>query len=102
MLRRRPRSPHFPYTTLFRSSAESNEHGAMITDGSVGHVAAKDFPKLVLMRASYMRIRWLVLEFDAVELGATHDPLLLIDRQRDRKSTRLNSSHLGISYAVFC
>ncbi|HKW35296.1 MAG TPA: hypothetical protein VJN92_19950 [Candidatus Acidoferrum sp.] len=39
----------------------------MIVDGSVGHVAAKDFPKLVLIRASYMR--------------TTHGPLLLLDWQ---------------------
>ena len=48
---------------------------------SVGHVAAKDVPKLVLIGAGYMRVRRLVLEFDAVGLGASHDALLLLDRQ---------------------
>ena len=53
----------------------------MVVDTSVGHVATKDVPKLVLVCSSDMRVRWLVLEFDAVELGASDDALLLINRQ---------------------
>ena len=52
----------------------------MVIDAPVGHVATKDVPKLVLISASYMRVRSLVLEFDAIELGASYDALLLIDR----------------------
>src|SRR3984957_6791119 len=54
----------------------------MVVDASVGHIAAKDVPKLVLIGASHMRVRRLVLKFDTVELGATHDELLLMGRQR--------------------
>src|SRR5262245_62574039 len=72
MLRRPPRSTLFPYTTLFRS-----------------------FPFQP------------VPELHVVTLRGLHPAAVIIDVQlhagcRDRKSTRLNSSHLGISYAVFC
>src|SRR4029077_11032051 len=53
----------------------------MVIDASVGHVAAEDMPKLVLIGARYMRVRRLVLKFDAVGLGESHDALLLIDGQ---------------------
>src|SRR5256885_13083404 len=96
MIRRPPRSTLFPYTTLFRSNDEREQ-----------------------------TLEQLLVEMDGFEstqavvvLAATNrpdvlDPALLrpgrFDRQitvdlpeRDRKSTRLNSSHLVISYAVFC
>jgi len=53
----------------------------MIVDLSVGHFATKDVPKLVLIRTSDMRVRWLVLEFDTSNFGVSHDALLLIDRE---------------------
>src|SRR5690349_23680340 len=75
MLRRPPRSPLFPYTTLFRSS-EAHERTA----------AGADLLGLL------------------VDPGHQED--VVVDPQRDeeedRKSTRLNSSHVEISYAVFC
>src|SRR2546426_7211865 len=77
MIRRPPRSTLFPYTTLFRSPA---------TD--VGP----------LIRLDHVR-RMIDLVDDAVSRGAN---VLCGGRARDRKSTRLNSSHLVISYAVFC
>ena len=40
--------------------AESNENGAMVLDISVGHVAAKDVPKFILIRAGHMRVYWLI------------------------------------------
>src|SRR6185437_11707813 len=73
-----------------RVCAESDEHGAMVVDAPVGHVATKDVPKLVLIRASDMRVRWLVLELDTVELGASHDALLLVDRQSFPRSCLVN------------
>src|SRR3712207_7737779 len=83
MIRRPPRSTLFPYTTLFRSDfLESGEPLVVFAD----HVATQ---KAVLQRfPEGLHI-----------LGAD----ATVARQRaDRKSTRLNSSHANISYAVFC
>src|SRR2546426_9154321 len=78
MIRRPPRSTLFPYTTLFRS--RSTAHGAPRNRRAARRGAA--------VRAHGRR-----------EL--VDDPHLDV-HARDRKSTRLNSSHLVISYAVFC
>src|SRR5687768_17717046 len=93
-LRRPPRSTLFPYTTLFRSLAG---HGAF-PDQFIKLAAIIIFHRLVfhigrtycLMR--FLRRLILVLVF----------PALVIIITIDRKSTRLNSSHGYISYAVFC
>src|SRR5690349_23146240 len=90
MIRRPPTSTLFPYTTLFRSACDPQR------------------PK----RHAHRRIRAEHLQrlrgrFHAPEKGAAI-PRLLSDHARshaspgDRKSTRLNSSHVEISYAVFC
>src|SRR5688572_32431573 len=81
MLRRPPRSTLFPYTTLFRSVVELLHH-------SVGPAAAGHL--------SVLRVVEELRRPSAEERRppAEHDP--------DRKSTRLNSSHSQISYAVFC
>src|SRR5689334_24271573 len=75
MIRRPPRSTLFPYTTLFRSALidESNK----LHLGNTTHLA-----QMGVARANII---------DAARMGL-----------RDRKSTRLNSSHSSISYAVFC
>src|SRR3712207_7477344 len=80
MIRRPPRSTLFPYTTLFRSSGDT-EAGP-----SADTVAAEDVPDPDAM-----------LSEDAARAA---DPNR--DGAGDRKSTRLNSSHANISYAVFC
>src|SRR2546426_9131455 len=78
MIRRPPRSTLFPYTTLFRSSRERLE------------------------------VENTLLPHDGDEQQRVHPELLRLPldggaiRPGDRKSTRLNSSHLVISYAVFC
>src|SRR3712207_7456846 len=77
MIRRPPRSTLFPYTTLFRSETHRV---------TLGHVAAHD--------DDAVRVRQVLLERGGT--AATER-----DAQ-DRKSTRLNSSHANISYAVFC
>src|SRR5256884_2633933 len=77
MIRRPPRSTLFPYTTLFRS------HGAGFGDAF--------FQNLPLLR-------FLVVE----QRVHVHGLVALADARIDRKSTRLNSSHGYISYAVFC
>src|SRR3989442_7693561 len=90
MIRRPPRSTLFPYTTLFRSGLGSgllcdiNRHAGL-------PVHPKDFAGALLN-----------LDFDA---GFAGDEIKVQKRTGeilDRKSTRLNSSHVRISYAVFC
>src|SRR5690349_23226309 len=86
MIRRPPRSTLFPYTTLFRSDVGLDEPGDHIHRGSLGGEHQVD--------ARGTRL-----------LGEPCDQLLHLLAQKaraDRKSTRLNSSHVEISYAVFC
>src|SRR3712207_7630671 len=88
MIRRPPRSTLFPYTTLFRSPVgvgQAQAGGAHAVDAVVEQV--------VVLGGELV---------DAVHVERGH-PVLLVERQvEDRKSTRLNSSHANISYAVFC
>src|SRR5437899_8110548 len=87
MIRRPPRSTLFPYTTLFRSRETAAQRrtaieGSLIEERgnlSIGGNNGGSSPEV------------------AVRIGEKEG-----DLGRDRKSTRLNSSHLGISYAVFC
>src|SRR5258705_1921356 len=83
MIRRPPRSTLFPYTTLFRSSRIS-----AASDSSEPWQALGVGLEVLAKRTVVANQRGERLKRAAV--GA------------DRKSTRLNSSHLGISYAVFC
>src|SRR2546429_3488556 len=78
MIRRPPRSTLFPYTTLFRSTRR--------------RTARASFPELAGAEHDELR---------AGELFQAHGPPR-VDAGQDRKSTRLNSSHGYISYAVFC
>src|SRR2546426_7610266 len=80
MIRRPPRSTLFPYTTLFRS-----HHGRERASAERRRHRAADRGRLG---------RALELEGEVHQAG--------IRSREDRKSTRLNSSHLVISYAVFC
>src|SRR3712207_7331692 len=87
MIRRPPRSTLFPYTTLFRSGRGLGEEAVdEVAEAGVGRHAAG--------RGVGVREQTVLLE--QRELAA--------DRRGagDRKSTRLNSSHANISYAVFC
>src|SRR3712207_7516480 len=80
MIRRPPRSTLFPYTTLFRSGLV---HVSELSDARISH------PRQLVSEGQELLLR-----------------IIRIDPQRrrmgDRKSTRLNSSHANISYAVFC
>src|SRR5258705_3781207 len=90
MIRRPPRSTLFPYTTLFRSKVEvlrpkqacvtqdQNTSKALLT---LWHRRLSHISKDMVQQMARL----------GIAIGMT-----------DRKSTRLNSSHLGISYAVFC
>src|SRR3712207_7607027 len=82
MIRRPPRSTLFPYTTLFRSflardmpELDDHLHYRMVDVSSVKELARRWFPRVYFAQP---------------------------DKGLDRKSTRLNSSHANISYAVFC
>src|SRR2546430_6871703 len=88
MIRRPPRSTLFPYTTLFRSSLPL-KGGDVIT--SIGGRKPANPSHAMRILRSY-------------ETGETVSIEILRKqkRMRDRKSTRLNSSHSQISYAVFC
>src|SRR2546430_3115511 len=95
MIRRPPRSPLFPYTTLFRSKVPFTcqyppfqSHSPLIV---VGYLFGFFIFQTWLPRLD----QWSV--YDPI-LAVWFVPLL----GRDRKSTRLNSSHSQISYAVFC
>src|SRR3712207_7652434 len=92
MIRRPPRSTLFPYTTLFRSPSHSRTLRPGIT-----FIVSSD------RALDYMRLKvngrgsWVIARFarrDRVIVRSAHG--------EDRKSTRLNSSHANISYAVFC
>src|SRR5256885_12441318 len=80
MIRRPPRSTLFPYTTLFRSRYASSR--ATFDIGYYGSIFHNNIKS----------ITW----------SDPPDPTQTPSMSRDRKSTRLNSSHLVISYAVFC
>src|SRR3712207_7375466 len=95
MIRRPPRSTLFPYTTLFRSAVAAevdvapvgaaglvDGHAGGCLDGGVSRHAGADVDEVDLVGLQRLGLRGLV--------------------QEDRKSTRLNSSHANISYAVFC
>src|SRR5690606_41877045 len=93
-----PSSPLFPYTTLFRSVAARlcYAHGVAVNAKGIEALIAQQFHKATqpatkiddpLAPSQHRHI-------DAVQRGLAVD--------RDRKSTRLNSSHVKISYAVFC
>src|SRR5690242_21360649 len=83
MIRRPPRSTLFPYTTLFRSHGRSD--GADRLAGS----------KLAMHAGDGLEERCRVGVLATI-VGVDAQP------EQDRKSTRLNSSHMSISYAVFC
>src|SRR5436853_4851499 len=83
MILRPPRSTLFPYTTLFRSEKEKI---AVTLLSDYEHRTAKEYG---VVYDSFLPQK---------NLGMGGVP----KRSADRKSTRLNSSHLGISYAVFC
>src|SRR3712207_8651222 len=94
MIRRPPRSTLFPYTTLFRSEDAHVVEPALLARPGLGqHLAGEQL--VVAPRHPGGRLH--VVPVDRlVEPDADEAQL------RDRKSTRLNSSHANISYAVFC
>src|SRR5258708_29944388 len=92
MIRRPPRSTLFPYTTLFRSHSDIEQPSSVSV--ALRHRANRLLPMRRRWRARSMSARTLPLRSPACPCIA--------DFPLDRKSTRLNSSHQLISYAVFC
>src|SRR3712207_7750582 len=102
MIRRPPRSTLFPYTTLFRSQSidtvSNGDHRSPTTHGAspaAGRVTkARTLPAQVDERQPQISV---------LPTGSRWQPQARQGAQSpDRKSTRLNSSHANISYAVFC
>src|SRR3712207_7365490 len=95
MIRRPPRSTLFPYTTLFRSVGEDGE-------------AIRELLRLVeVVRREQDRLAEAAQRANELPGRAARGRVeagrgLVEEEQLDRKSTRLNSSHANISYAVFC
>src|SRR5256885_11967320 len=96
MIRRPPRSTLFPYTTLFRSLAAGMEHPEFVIDHGG--------PGVGKLRRHFVKLDVVGMN-QAADFAERHQVVAgadAQDREQDRKSTRLNSSHLVISYAVFC
>src|SRR3712207_8689796 len=100
MIRRPPRSTLFPYTTLFRSCKYNTLSGTAV---------ARDFVEMPSQfNESFATIPEVFDNF--ARHTSTHEPMPKELKEKmlksisfqDRKSTRLNSSHANISYAVFC
>src|SRR5438477_2181255 len=96
MRRRPPSSTLFPYTTLFRSLVESPDEIEKVSYLVQGRVAPF-FEALEIGMAEKTVARSI-----AIAYNTTQEHVLSLYATLDRKSTRLNSSHMSISYAVFC
>src|SRR3712207_7339735 len=86
MIRRPPRSTLFPYTTLFRSLL----------------FLARSDAGAPPLEKEYVPARWLVTRLVKPAEMLVRQREVCLKTEIDRKSTRLNSSHANISYAVFC
>src|SRR3712207_8329786 len=91
MIRRPPRSTLFPYTTLFRSQMKS----------MLFHRLALSKDKAGILKIAEKGIEMQKPE-DIIKDPYVFEFLGIPQQHQDRKSTRLNSSHANISYAVFC
>src|SRR5258707_5698199 len=94
MIRRPPRSTLFPYTTLFRSDVRALE----CINRSFRQLYRRRFLSRMHQKCPTARLRQRRNDFAAFGRGSGGGRA----GEKDRKSTRLNSSHANISYAVFC
>src|SRR3712207_7728090 len=96
MIRRPPRSTLFPYTTLFRSH-RTDEYGGDLSGRLHYPLEVFEAIRAVWPAGKPLTVR--ISATDWADGGITGEDAVAI---ADRKSTRLNSSHANISYAVFC
>src|SRR3712207_8973536 len=95
MIRRPPRSTLFPYTTLFRSVVAADGRRSRIREAAGIAAHTTTYPQIALTTIlRHTRDH----DDTSTEFHTRAGPFTLVDR----KSTRLNSSHANISYAVFC
>src|SRR3712207_8461498 len=94
MIRRPPRSTLFPYPTLFLSMHLHSDQGVAVAAQAEGLLPLSQHALIVLPMLAYHDYEGIALNLDERER--------LVADIGDRKSTRLNSSHANISYAVFC
>src|SRR2546430_7440089 len=106
MIRRPPRSTLFPYTTLFRSDSLKMPHALpgfrLHADDALGEKIVSRPLAAVVIAARCRDGEIDVVEVRVVGHRGPHVRVPRVLRRTDRKSTRLNSSHSQISYAVFC
>src|SRR3712207_7742458 len=95
MIRRPPRSTLFPYTTLFRSSTWTVPRSQLLSEDPT-----KTAPPL--LRGLLVSLRDVTGHDKGLGIVLDSRPIGRMVTLLDRKSTRLNSSHANISYAVFC
>src|SRR3712207_8022705 len=97
MIRRPPRSTLFPYTTLVRSALKAAREAERLARGSgAGQFVVEAASWKSRLHLARGEVAAATSEWEQVSVG-DEDPAFV-----DRKSTRLNSSHANISYAVFC
>src|SRR5437868_11885365 len=95
MKRRRPRPPFFPYTTLFRSDQFLITPVGRVEDAARARALGDEIRTVI---AGY---HWFT-DWGRDTMISLEGLTLTTGRKKDRKSTRLNSSHVSTSYAVFC
>src|SRR5256885_7407921 len=97
MIRRPPKSPLFPYTTLFRSKVRDT--ATMLLQS-----VSPDITPLAQGHCGSVKLETAITDIRDDLISALRDLQQAAEfcERQDRKSTRLNSSHLVISYAVFC
>src|SRR5439155_25701158 len=99
LIRHLPRPPLFPYTTLFRSSTAATGMSTVTITGTSGTLSHTTTLALTVnTTVSTLTVTPTTLSFN-YQIGSAVPGAQSVS---DRKSTRLNSSHVAISYAVFC
>src|SRR3712207_8862564 len=102
MIRRPPRSTLFPYTTLFRSGSDEVSRRVAHQASTYAGISADTMQQMLPLLAGILAggtSQWMMAHASAMQ------PFMAPKEGssgQDRKSTRLNSSHANISYAVFC